>query len=170
MAPPITRADVSFVPTERGALDACLDWYRDTMLAKCAGLSGEQLAEPSVPPSNLSLLGLVRHMAKVERVWFRSRFAGQLLDRLYSTDERPDADIEDGTAASAESDYAVFVAELDAARAAAAGRGLDETFVNPRNGATVSLRWVYLHMIEEYARHLGHADLLREAIDGVTGE
>jgi uncharacterized damage-inducible protein DinB len=154
---------------ERTTLEDFLNWYRATLLHKCAGLSAEQLAECAVPPSNLSLLGLIRHMAEVERSWFRRRFAAEPIDRIYVTDERPDADIEDGTAASAEPDYATFLAELDAARAAADGHGLDETFFNARYHVTMSLRWVYVHMIEEYARHCGHADLLRECVDGTKG-
>ncbi len=155
--------------SERVVLDGFLDWYRGTLLHKCAGLSAEQLAGQAVPPSNLTLLGLIRHMAEVERSWFRLRFGGQQLDRLYITEENPDADIEDGTPATAEADYAIFLAELDQARAAAVGHDLDETFVHPRSGSTISLRWVYVHMIEEYARHCGHADLIRERIDGVKG-
>lgn len=153
---------------ERAVLDGFLDWYRSTLLHKCAGLSADQLADRAVPPSNLSLLGMIRHMAEVERAWFRLRFSGQSLGRLYVSEENPDADIEDGTAASAESDYATFLNELDAARAAAAGHELDETFIGSR-GKPISLRWVYVHMVEEYARHCGHADLIRERIDGVKG-
>jgi uncharacterized damage-inducible protein DinB len=168
-APSITRVDESFVASERVVLDGFLDWYRDTLLHKCAGLSAEQLAEQAVPPSNLSLLGLIRHMAEVERSWFRLRFGGQHLDHLYITEENADADLADGTPATAPADYATFLAELDQARAAVAGHGPDETFVHPQSGSTMSLRWVYVHMIEEYARHCGHADLIRERIDGVKG-
>src|SRR5262249_26873105 len=128
-APSITRIDEPLVASERAVLDGFLDWYRATLLHKCAGLSAEQLAEQAVPPSNLSLLGLVRHMAEVERSWFRLRFAGESVDRLYVGEENPDADIEDGTPASAELDYAIFVSEIEAARAATAGHELDETFV-----------------------------------------
>lgn len=168
-APSVTRVDEPLVASERPVLEGFLDWYRATLLYKCAGLSAEQLARQAVPPSNLSLLGLIRHMAEVERAWFRLRFAGQQVDRLYVTEENPDADIECGTPATAESDYAIFVSELDAARTAAAGHDLDETFIGSR-GKPISLRWVYVHMIEEYARHCGHADLIRESIDGAKGD
>jgi uncharacterized damage-inducible protein DinB len=168
-APSITRVDEPLVADERTVLDGFIDWYRATLLHKCAGLSAEQLAQQAVPPSNLSLLGLIRHMAEVERGWFRLRFGGQQIGRLYITDENPDADIECGTPATVESDYTIFISELDAARAAAAGHELDETFVHQRRSSLMSLRWVYVHMIEEYARHCGHADLIRERIDGAKG-
>lgn len=168
-APSVTRVHEPLAASERAVLDGFLDWYRATLLYKCADLSAEQLAQQAVPPSNLSLLGLIRHMAEVERSWFRLRFAGQQIDRLYMTEENPDADIDCGTAATAESDYAIFVGELDAARAAAAGHELDETFIGGR-GKPISLRWLYVHMIEEYARHCGHADLIRESIDGAKGQ
>lgn len=167
-APSITRVDEPLVAGERATLDGFLDWYRATLLHKCAGLSAGQLAQHAAPPSNLSLLGLIRHMAEVERSWFRLRFGGQQIGRLYLTEENQDADIECGTPASAESDYATFLNELDAARAAAAGHDLGETFIG-RRGDPISLRWVYVHMIEEYARHCGHADLIRERLDGTKG-
>ena len=151
-------------------LEGFLDWYRGTLLTKCAGLSAGQLAEQAVPPSNLSLLGLLRHMTEVERAWFRRRFGGEELSVPYSSEERPDADFDDAVPAGAEADYAAFVSELGLARAATAGHDLAETFVHPRSNREMSLRWVYLHMIEEYARHCGHADLLRERIDGTTGQ
>ena len=99
------------------------------------------------------------------------RFAGQAgLGYLYCSDEYPDGDFDLAAADGAEADFAAFARECELARAAAAGRSLDETFVHERDGSTIDLRWVYVHMIEEYARHNGHADLLREQIDGVTGE
>ncbi|MEV5818297.1 DinB family protein [Micromonospora haikouensis] len=169
-APQTTRSDAPFVGDERTMLDGWLDYHRQTLLLKCAGLTAEQLRTPSVEPSGLSLLGLVRHLAEVEAWWFRECFAGQRVDYPYFTPENPDADHE-VSAADAEADLAVYHREVGLARAAAAGRSLDETFteVGPKK-RTFSLRWVYLHMIEEYARHNGHADLIRERIDGVTGE
>jgi hypothetical protein len=110
-------------------------------------------------------------MAEVERAWFRIRFAGQGdLGLLYCSDEFPDGDFDLTDAAEAERDFAAFAAECAAADAAAAGRSLDDTFRSPRDGRPMDLRWIYLHMIEEYARHNGHADLLRELTDGVTGD
>ncbi len=149
-------------------LRGLLDWHRSTLLVKCAGLSGEQLAEAPISRSNLSLLGLIRHMAKVERIWFRCRFAGEQIDRLYSTPERPDADFEDVDPARAEADYAGLLAEQEAARQAVADAPLDATF-HDSDGDEISLRFVFNHMIAEYARHNGHADLVRQCVDGVTG-
>lgn len=143
-------------------LQAFLDWYRATLLHKCAGLTGEQLAERSVPPSELSLLGLVRHMTRVERAWFRQRFADEPVEDAY---EREAA--WKGDPARAAADYARYTEECRLADAAAANSPLDATFTHA--GKTMSLRLIYLHMIEEYARHVGHADLLRERIDGATG-
>lgn len=171
IAPEVPRTDPPQVAGERTALDAWLDYHRQTLLVKCQGLSGEQLAKRAVAPSTLSLLGLVRHMAEVERSWFRTRFAGQPgLGALYCSEEFPDGDFDLIDAGAAEADYATFTAECELARQAAAGRSLDETFRHPRSGDTFDLRWVYIHMIEEYARHNGHADILREQIDGVTGD
>ncbi|MGH3120298.1 MAG: DinB family protein [Streptosporangiaceae bacterium] len=170
-APEVPRTDPPYVASEREALDGWLDYHRATLLTKCQGLAGEQLARRAMPPSTLSLLGLVRHLADVERSWFRRRFAGETgLDYLYSSGEYPDGEFDLAAADGAEADFAAYARECGQARAAAAGRSLDETFVHERDGSTIDLRWVYVHMIEEYARHNGHADLLREQIDGVTGE
>jgi uncharacterized damage-inducible protein DinB len=167
-APDINRVDEHFVADERTTLEEFLDWYRATLLHKCAGLTGEQLAERAVPPSNLSLLGLVRHMTDVERSWFRIRFGGEEIPRLYDRGDQ-DPDFDEATPAAAQADYAALVSEIDLCRAATAGHDLDETFLHPRIGKQISLRWVYVHMIEEYARHAGHADLLRERVDGSKG-
>ncbi|MGW2632528.1 DinB family protein [Streptomyces chattanoogensis] len=169
-APQITRREFPAGAGEREMLQGWLDWHRDTLLTKCTGLTPEQLVEASAAPSTLTLLGLVRHLALVERTWFRQRFAGEEIGDLYDLERNLDADFDDATAAGAETDFAVFRAEIEAADAAAEGRGLDETFHHERSGKTLNLRWVYVHMIEEYARHNGHADLLRERIDGATGD
>jgi uncharacterized damage-inducible protein DinB len=166
--PETARVPEPFVADERTMLDGWLDWHRATLVWKCAWLAGEQLADQSVTPSNLSLLGLVRHMAEVERSWFRSRFAGEAVTPIYTREDAPDADIEEGDPEWAEQDFARLAEEQAASRRAVAGASLDDTFEHPRHG-TMSLRWIYGHMIEEYARHNGHADLLRERIDGVTG-
>jgi uncharacterized damage-inducible protein DinB len=165
IAPEVTRTDEPFTGPERGVLDGFLDWYRGTLLWKCAGLTGAQLAERAVPPSDLSLLGLVRHMTAVERGWFRVRFRGEDLPTVFLSHN---AAFEDADPAGAEADFAAYEAEVALARAAVAGASLDEEFTSERWGQ-MSLRWIYTHMIEEYARHCGHADLLRERIDGVKG-
>ena len=169
-APEITRPAVPRVADERTMLEAWLDFHRQTLLMKCAGLSAEQLKRRSAAPSTLTLHGLVRHMAKVERGWFRICFAGQDIGNLYSTDAWPNADFDDLASADPATDFVTFAEEVRLARAVTVGRSLDDTFVHPRRRIEINLRWVYIHMIEEYARHNGHADLIRECIDGVTGE
>ncbi|THA71540.1 DinB family protein [Streptomyces sp. A0958] len=166
-APEATRTPGSLVAGEREMLTGFLNWFRSTLLQKCAGLTGEQLAERTVPPSNLALLGLVRHMAKVERTWFRQRFAGQELGSLYDQAKGKDADFEDLDPARAAEDYARLVEECRLADEIVAGASLDDTFTH--DGEVYSLRFVHVHMISEYARHIGHADLVRERLDGDTG-
>ena len=170
-APAVERVDPPDVAGERAALEGWLDYHRQTLLWKCAGLTADQLRQRAVPPSSLSLLGLVRHMADVERAWFRRRIAGEDIDRLWGAERDDDFDRVD--TADPEADFATFAAEVEAARAVMSGRDLDETFTARwSDGAqfTLDLRWVMVHMIEEYARHNGHADLLREAVDGTVGD
>jgi uncharacterized damage-inducible protein DinB len=169
-APQIERRSEPFVADERAMLQGWLDLHRDTLLFKCAGLTAEQLKRASADPSNLTLLGLVRHMAEVERAWFRQRVAGERIEGIFSSPDNFDGDFDDVADADAESDFATYRAEVAACDAAVAGRSMDETFVHPRTRREMSIRWVYVHMIEEYARHNGHADLIRERIDGVTGD
>ncbi|MGI8682732.1 MAG: DinB family protein [Mycobacteriales bacterium] len=168
--PEVARIDPPYVADERTMLDGWLDYHRQTLLSKCAGLTGDQLKLRTVEPSSLSLLGLVRHMAEVERSWFRRRFAGEKVAGLYFSETSPNADFDDLDTADAQVDLATFGTEVELARTAAVGHSLDETFLHPRRQDQVSLRWVYVHMIEEYARHNGHADLIRERIDGTTGD
>ncbi len=155
---------------ERVLLQSWLDFHRATLLVKCAGLTAEELKRRSAEPSTLSLLGLVRHMTDVERSWFRIRCAGEVLDYYYSTEDNVDGEFDDVDTADAPADFDRFRAELDLVDEAVAGLPLEHTFVHPRSGEVHNLRWVYLHLIEEYARHNGHADLLRERIDGATGD
>jgi uncharacterized damage-inducible protein DinB len=155
-------------------LSAWLDFHRATLLRKCDGLADDQLRLRSVPPSGLSLLGLVRHMASVERGWFRSALAGEDVPPLFRTAEDPDGDFAGADTADPGETFRVFDAECDLARrAVAAAPDLDAFARAERRRGGVpqrfTLRWIMLHMIEEYARHNGHADLLRESIDGVTG-
>jgi uncharacterized damage-inducible protein DinB len=170
-APTPERVEPATVGDERTLLEHWLEFHRQTLLLKCAGLTADQLALHAAEPSTLTLLGLVRHMAEVERSWFRRRVAGELqFGLLYCDDDtNPDGDFDDVDAAHAERDFDIFAREVAAARAVAAGRPLEETFFHQRRGVDMNLRWVYLHMIEEYARHNGHADLLRQRIDGATG-
>jgi uncharacterized damage-inducible protein DinB len=164
----ITRIDEPFVGDERPMLEGFLDWHRASLLHRCNGLTGEQLASRAVPPSRLSLLGLVRHLTEVERNFFRRRFRGERVEWLYQHTNIPDAAFEDIDPGRAEADIAALIHEWDACRQAVADAPLDATFRSERWGE-MSLRWIYLHMIREYAHHNGHADLLRERIDGRTG-
>jgi nicotinamidase-related amidase/uncharacterized damage-inducible protein DinB len=169
IAPTVVRHDTPAVAGERQMLEAWLEFHRQTLLIKCSGLTADQLRQRTAPPSSLSLLGLVRHMTDVERGWFRRRVAGEDVDFLYSSEADPDGEFDHVDEADAEQDLAAYLREIELARQAAAGRNLDETFFNSRRNTDMCLRWVYVHMIEEYARHNGHADLLRERIDGATG-
>jgi uncharacterized damage-inducible protein DinB len=162
------RIDPAFVADERTMLESWLDWQRTTLLLKCEGLSDDDRKARPVATSLLSLHGLVRHMADVERNWFRR----VLLDEqdtppLFWALDAEDRELVPLDDAVWEDDLAAWEAECDAARSLAAGFPLDHCGV--RHGEACSLRWVYVHMIEEYARHNGHADLIREMVDGAVG-
>ena len=152
---------------EQEMLRDWLDWHRATLLHKCAGLDAVQLATQAVPPSNLSLLGLVRHMSDTERGWVRQVYRGEQVPDLYYRSDAPAADFAEADPARAEEDFARYRAECQAVDAALEGAGLDETFT--LHDRTISVRWMWQHLVEEYARHNGHADLIREVIDGSTG-
>ncbi|GAB2813270.1 DinB family protein [Streptomyces daliensis] len=155
--------------SERAMLEGWLDFHRGTLLRKCAGLDDEELRRASVPPSELTLLGLVRHLTDVERHWFRRVFGGEDIPTLYYTDEDPDADFRVDGPGTAEETFAAWHREVALGRACAEGHALDTLGRPAHGGPGPSLRWIYTHMIEEYARHNGHADLLRERVDGTTG-
>ncbi|MFC5265352.1 DinB family protein [Kribbella qitaiheensis] len=167
-APEIERPEGSLVAPERELLAGYLDYYRTTLLYKCAGLTAEQLAARPVPPSNLSLLGLIRHATKVERIWFRIHFAGDdPAEPLFAPELGKDADFELIDASRAQSEYEALIAEWALSDKAAEGHSLDDRFTF--GGEPSTLRMIYIHLIGEYSRHCGHADLLREQLDGVTG-
>jgi uncharacterized damage-inducible protein DinB len=160
---------------ERTMLAGWLDWHRATLEMKCAGLSPAQLATRATEPSTLTLLGLVRHLADVERGWFRRRLGGEDAPPLYYSDADPDGDFDNvdpatADAATVEAAFATWRAECARAREIAAALPSLDVMVTDRTGRRLSARWVLVHMVEEYARHNGHADLLRERIDGATGE
>ncbi|MEV0764394.1 DinB family protein [Nocardia sp. NPDC050435] len=171
-APDIDRREPPLIGDERSQLRAFLDYHRDTLLWKCSGLTGEQLKTRVLPTSNLTLLGLLRHMTEVERGWFRKTAAGKDVGHVFDYTEDIDADFNGIETADAAHDYARYLDEIGKCDAAVRDLALEATFRHPYPERTelYSLRWVYLHMLEEYARHNGHADLLREAIDGKTGE
>jgi uncharacterized damage-inducible protein DinB len=154
-----------------GERDTLLDYlrrYRLTLELKCADLDAEQLARRSVPPSTMSLLGLVRHLADVERHWFRRALAGQEVPHLYRTDDDRDADWNGAVAdpAVVEEAWRSWRAEV----AFADEYAKNGTDLGAPGATGVPLRDVLVHLIEEYARHCGHADLLRERIDGRVGQ
>jgi uncharacterized damage-inducible protein DinB len=162
------RSEPAFMLGEREMLDAWLDFHRITLIMKCEGLDDTQRKSRPVTTSKLSLHGLVRHMAEVERHWFRRIFhSAPDTPAIWPDPTNDDSDLTPLDDADWEGDLAVWYAECDASRAAAAGRGLDET--GEHRQGPCSLRWIYNHMIEEYARHNGHADLIRELVDGSVG-
>jgi uncharacterized damage-inducible protein DinB len=157
-------------PGRAGELDtlaAFLDWQRETLRLKCAGLDAAQLAERAVAPSALSLLGLVRHLAEAERHWFRRVLCGESVGYVFPDDSWAGAVPDAVVAAQA---WDAWQAEVDGARRFLATGPSPETTGDEPDYGTVSLRWVLMHLVEEYARHNGHADLLRERIDGMVGE
>ncbi|SFG69094.1 Protein of unknown function [Streptomyces mirabilis] len=163
---PATDAD------ERSMLEGWLDYHRETLEMKCAGLDDARLKTASVEPSELSLLGLVRHMAEVERGWFRKVLVGDDPGPIYCSEEDRDGEFHLTDADTWDEAYATWQAEIGIARRNAARFALDDA-CEGRSKFTedpINLRWIYTHMIEEYARHNGHADLIRERIDGATGE
>ncbi|MFI5893252.1 DinB family protein [Actinoplanes sp. NPDC051513] len=165
----VERPDPPRCGGEREMLRVFLDFHRATLAMKCDGLSDEELRSLSMPPSTLSLLGLVRHMAEVERTWFRRVIAGEDVPLVWSAE----GDFQEAYAAGSStrvSAFGAWEAEVERAREIEAGaESLDVMGHQARWGEDVSLRFVMLHMIHEYARHNGHADFLREGIDGSVG-
>jgi hypothetical protein len=153
---------------ERATLDAFLDFQRSVMIRKAEGLSEADAGRRSTP-SALTLLGMVKHLAYVERWWFQICFAGEDVPQL-STDEDPDADFRIEPGETVESVIDLYRGEMERSREIAKGASLDDLAATPIRLGIVSLRWIVVHMIEETARHAGHADIIREAIDGATGD
>jgi uncharacterized damage-inducible protein DinB len=162
------RQEPPFVLGEREMLETWLEFHRATLLLKCEGLDDVGRKSRPVSTSKLSLHGLVRHMAEVERNWFH-RVLGRdpKTPSIWYDPAIEDSELVPLGAADWEADLVVWQAECDASRRAAALHGLDDTGL--RHGQPCSLRWIYVHMIEEYARHNGHADLIRELVDGSVG-
>jgi hypothetical protein len=159
MTEPSGRSEPTLsIRDERELLDGWLDYYRATTLHKCAGLSPEQLVTMSCPPSPMSLIGLVRHLTEMERM-YAHRLADPDTPLLYCTEDSPDGDFDDIDTTDVQADLDTFTEHCERSREIMAGLPLD-----------ARLRWYYLYLGKEYARHLGHADLLRERIDGTTGE
>ncbi|WP_067833072.1 DinB family protein [Actinomadura kijaniata] len=166
-----SRPEPPHTAPERVTLTGFLDWQRATFALKCAGLTAGQLRERAVPPSGLSLLGLARHLAEVERSWFRAVVDGEDIGAIWGGRDAgggfAEFDVDDADPGEA---FEVWRAECDRSREIVDAAGsLDQVF-GYRDRDRYSLRWILVHMIEEYARHNGHADLLRERLDGATGE
>jgi uncharacterized damage-inducible protein DinB len=162
------RAEPPFLLDERSMLEAWLEFHRTTLMLKSEGLDDDARRARPVPSSMLSLHGLVRHMAEVERNWFRRvllRDSGA--PYIWYDPEHEDSEMYPLDEADWQADLAAWQAECEASRRAAKAHQLDDTGL--RRGQPCSLRWIYLHMVEEYARHNGHADLIRELVDGAVG-
>ncbi|MFJ5739750.1 DinB family protein [Streptomyces microflavus] len=155
--------------SERETLRAFLDYHRATLAMKCEGLTDEQLREKSMEPSALSLLALVRHMAEVERAWFRRTFEDGHAPMVWS--EKVDFQAAyDASASTRAEAFTAWEAEVETSRRIEREAGsLDLAGYQPRWGEEVSLRMVMVHVLLEYGRHNGHADLLREGVDGTVG-
>jgi hypothetical protein len=170
---PVTTTERAIPPLntdERTTLESWLDFHRTTLAMKCEGLDDEQASVASVPPSGVTMTGLVQHLAEVERNWFRRVLAGEQAPPIYDPQADPggpDGGFDLAPGATLRDALATWRAEIARAREHCAARALADTgrFMDQ----DVSLRWIYVHMIEEYARHNGHADMIRERIDGATG-
>jgi uncharacterized damage-inducible protein DinB len=158
---------------ERAMLESWLEFHRATLALKCAGLDDRQLRTASVAPSSMTLLGLVQHLTEVERNWFQRVFAGRDVPLVHVSETGDSFALAPDR--SADEVLAAWRTEVARSRAAIVAASLDDpgelsaqlaAHVGSRE---VSLRWILVHLIEEYARHNGHADLLRERIDGATG-
>ncbi|MGH9135266.1 MAG: DinB family protein [Ilumatobacteraceae bacterium] len=152
---------------ERVILTEFLNYYRSVFRRKAEGIDDDDARATMCPPSDLTITGLVRHMAEVERSWFRRGIAGEDAGPIYYTDADPDGDLHVGPADSLDAALATWDDEVARAEAVLEGAALDDL---DRERAHYSVRWILVHMIEEYARHCGHLDLIRETIDGSTGD
>ena len=162
------RKPIPMTGSELEILTGFLDNHRTLFEQKCAGLTHAEMSTASIPPSTMSLHGLLRHLSGVERWWFQIQFAGDDVPMLYYTDDDPDQDFEslDG---DIEATFEVWRRECDRSREIVAAAGSLEATGTTKSGNEFSLRWLLVDMIAEYAQHNGHTDLLRERIDGKTG-
>ena len=156
--------------TEREMLAAFLDYQRATLVMKCDGLTDDELRQQSSPPSTLSLLALIRHLAEVERAWFRRVFGDPSAPMVWSDQPMDFQAAYDVSAASGKEAFAAWEAEVENSRRIVRdAESLDLAGYQPRWDEEVSLRMVMIHVLLEYGRHNGHADFLREGVDGVVG-
>lgn len=166
-----TRSDGPMTGTTKEIIDHWLELYRQTVLLKIGGLTSAQLCESSAPPSGLSLIGVVRHLTEVEAYWIREVMLGDPdVPNYYSTREDPEGDFDGASPETAFTDIARYEQEIAEIRSILAQwDDLETVAKGQRHGKAVNLAWILTHLIEEYARHLGHMDLLRERIDGRAG-
>ena len=162
-----TRYGAPVAGSEKDVLAGFLDHYRATLLAVCEGLSEEELRRPMVR-SGTSLLGMIQHLAYVERGWFRETIAGERVDYPFDLDD-PTGDFRIAPEATAEQIFELYRAECAKSRQVLGSVSLDAPARGEERSADYNVRWIVVHMIEETARHAGHADILREQIDGATG-
>ena len=163
-----SRIEPGYLLDERAMLEGWLEFHRETLVLKCEGLDDDALRARPIATSKLSLHGLVRHMAEVERNWFSRVLARDpSVPYIWFDVAREDSELEPLDHAIWGDDLAAWRAECATSRQLARPHALDDTGL--RGGLPCSLRWIYTHMIEEYARHNGHADLIRELIDGSVG-
>lgn len=168
--PEVSRTDPDLQAGELDTLVQFLDYHRGTLRLKCAGLSDDQLKQHSVPPSSLTLLGLVRHLSEVEHNWYARMLDGQATTPFYWSDDDPDGDLDRLDSAPVAEVWERYDAVLTESRRIQATFSDGAELGRGRVGRPRTVRWVLVHLIEEYARHNGHADLLRQSIDGATGE
>ncbi|MEQ1872158.1 MAG: DinB family protein [Ilumatobacteraceae bacterium] len=170
-----TRIEPPAQADEKAMLVAFLDYYRASLILKSEGLTDEQARRWAVPPSDLNITGLIRHMSEVERHWFQRWFVANGAESLYDSDDDDDRDIHAGPDDTLADAIAAWEKEVATAREITATSAPDDVskrvVTDPaRAGFQPNMRWILIHMIEEYARHCGHADLVRECIDGVKGD
>lgn len=155
---------------ERAMLERFLDYQRAVLARKADGLTDEQARVPACPPSDLTILGLVRHLAEVERGWAHETFLGVDLEPLFVTTDRPKGDWAAPADATLGGALAAWWAEVESADRVYSQASLDDVSARGWEDVRYSVRWILVHLIEEYARHCGQADLIREAVDGAVGD
>ena len=166
---PDNRA-IIYTGEERAQLESWLTSYRETLLIKCNGLDVEQMKIRPVKTSDLSLLGLIRHMTWVEQVWFELTFIGADVPKYYKQPDDNDADFHNLDEIGLDEVLTNYDRAIAKSIECAFEQDLSTVSKKEWRHIYVDLRWIYLHMLEEYARHCGHADIIRELIDGVTGQ
>ncbi len=162
-----TRYGAPVVADEKTTLEGMLDHYRVLLLEICSGLSDEQLRRPIVP-SGTSLLGIIKHLSFVERGWFQENVGNEAHELPFDQETDPDGDWRVEESETAEDVFSMYRASIEKSRQVMAQKSLDDLVEFPRRRG-YSVRWILAHMLEETARHAGHADILRELIDGRTG-